>query len=317
MANNRDKLFDDPLSGLMASDSLTNNHSTAYSISKSPMKETSKSPLEGDPLSVSADTSFSNNPTKVQVSLPASGESLQSVDFDKVKLKATKKVGASALSNTSSGLISTTGSSIVESTDRFGLGVDLFGTMAASTSKKESVFDDIMSSTSKNSSTARDGLFSSLSSDEVPVNIQPTAVNPNASKFRVTYEKEDSKIEDLSVGKLVEAEELDFGLFGKASGTLRSGFEGRDQAEKSTAGIVSAKREDFEVNLTADYLNELESVASSSKDLSLRPQLLATSYEFQAHSTANEPIVDLADLNLDDYIAQQSLGSSQGGGLFD
>lgn len=311
--SSRDKLFDDPLLDPSPS-------STPTPLSRAALTTpTSKTHLVDDPLLGLLGTqnikSTSADESKYVTSMPALGEeTLSTIDMDKVKLKVAKekKTDFVTVTNPSSNDHQQQ-KSVPDS--RLGLGVDLFGNMSSTRGAKESVFEDVLTARSPSEDSL--GLFSTATAAGKPIEdtIRPIAVNPNASKFRVAYETDDSKIEDLKVGKLVETEELDFGLFGKASGALRSGHEGRDQLQKSSAGIMSAKREEFDMNLSTDYLNELDS-ATSGKDLSVRPQMPASTFELKPPTTTAEPAIDLSSLNLDDYIAQQTSGKT-GGGLFD
>ena len=308
----REKLFDDPLLGPGAP-------KTPSPAPKSTPVTPSTQKVEDDPLLGLLTAPTSKPSTHVAtnsaaISSPRTEEILQTIDVDKVKLKVAKEkktdTKASAVVPDESPSADTAAKD-----SRLGLGVDLFGNMSSAKTVKVSVFDDVLSATQR-STDGVSGLFSASSANPAEEVVRPTVINPNASKFRVAYEADDAQIEDLKVGKLVEKEELDFGLFGKASGALRSGHEGRDILEKSSAGIMSTNKEEFDVNLSAEYLNELDS-ATSGKDLSVRPQMPVSSFEFKTAAPAAQPSsIDLSSLNLDDYIAQQTAGKSSGG-LFD
>jgi hypothetical protein len=310
--SSRDKLFDDPLLGL--SPSLPPMPVSRAALTSPTSKELQvDDPLLGL-LSTQSIKSTSAEKSKSIASPSAQAEeTLSTIDMDKVKLKVAKEKKLNVVTTSNPTGSDQQQKSVPDS--RLGLGVDLFGNMSSSRGTKESVFDDIL--TTRRSSEDSSGLFSTATATGKTVEdmMRSVAVNPNASKFRVAYETDDAKIEDLKVGKLVETEELDFGLFGKASGALRSGHEGRDQLQKSSIGIMSTKSEEFDMNLSADYLNELDS-ATSGKDLSVRPQMPASTFELKSPPTTAEPAIDLSSLNLDDYIAQQT-SDKTGGGLFD
>lgn len=262
-----------------------------------------------DPLGlVSGATAKTSSPKNASLSAITSNpaqvtETLSTVDFSKVKLKEAKVKTVEAPK----------AEEPVENKDRFGLGVDLFGNLGSGQKK---AVESIFTSLTTEDTSGNKGLFSD-STDTTHLNPPPLSINPHATKFRVAYEKDDMNIKDLKISGILEQEELDFGLFGKASGSLRSGFEGREKLEKGSASLTTAPREEFDLNLSDDYLKSLDAAATSTKDLSVRPEHVATpSYEYRQPAAIVEPTIDLSNMDLNAYIAQQSSPQKQGG-LFD
>lgn len=244
------------------------------------------------------------------------GETLSAVDFSRVKLKEAKtKVDQQATTTTNGD------GEPVENKDRFGLGVDLFGEKLKPKQKAGSVFDDIVTEADTNN------VFVNAQEDAKDADndlLKGVKVNVNNSKqeVRVTHEREDDKLSDLKITGLLEEEELDFDMFGKASGKLRSGHEGRSELNKGTASITSVKASDFEVGskISDEYLASLDA-ATTGKDLSKRQVNAAitnSGYQQSSISAAASDAaaaLDLGSLDLNSYISQQT--DAPKGGLFD
>ena len=281
-----------------------------------------------DPLSAMLGSSSSTTTADVWKKAEAAigggaSEALSSVDMSKVKLKETKKtdISASAPIVEKVGVDTSTGDRI----DRFGLGVDLFGGLSKPATKRGDIFDEIKTEidSSDNVFLKARGAAAEASNDEFSsdMNAKVDPINSN-QKMRVAYEEEDDKLNDLKVTSLLEEEELDFEMFGKAKGKLRKGHDERDKLRKGTAGISAVKAEDFDSGkLTDEYLASM-SQAASGKDLSERHVASAvTDTGYKPPTTPSKAsadaaaALDLNSLDLESYISQQSEASK--GGLFD
>lgn len=257
-------------------------------------------------------------------------ETLSAVDFSKVKLKETKKKQETpvVVENTSKD------PSSIDNRDRFGLGVDLFGNLNKSRVKKGDLFDEMETEVDNNNNSSNN-VFLKAQQDIADAEkndllhgmkkSKKDILNPNSKEeMRVAYEKEDDKLNDLKVTSLLQEEDLDFDMFGKATGKLRKGHEERAELKKGTAGISTVKTGDFDITngkLTDEYLASMNQ-ATSGKDLSTRQvasSISDTGYKQPTTttkaSTDAAAALDLNSLDLNSYISQQSESSK--GGLFD
>lgn len=263
----------------------------------------SKSKVYDDPLMSSGVASDNNLLFNFNINNTSkdSNETLSTVDFDKVKFKTAKP----SVKNDEK--IKTENEDISHSEDRFGLGVDLFSNLTQN-DNRSSIFNDLMN---KNSS--EDDIFS----PKEPVKsdpLIPSKVNLDAGKFRVAYEKDDSNLVDLKVTQILETEELDFDMFGKAKGTLRSGFEARDNLQKSNIGLNTTSKDEFELNLTPSYLNEMDKLTLTEEKPQETKAQIITQNDF-SNEKIHDVSIDLNNLDFNNYIAQESSVSK--GGLFD
>ena len=249
-------------------------------------------------------------------------ETLSAVDFSKVKLKEAKKKEVAPVVDE----VINVDPSNVDNKDRFGLGVDLFGNLNKSVTKKGDLFDEIETGVDSNNVfvKAREDAAEAAKNDLFQGMKPKTGINNTKEEMRVVYEEEDDKLSDLKVAALLEEETLDFDMFGKATGKLRKGHEERAELKKGTAGISSVKTEDFDIansKLTDDYLASMK-MATTGKDLSTRQ--VASSISDTGYKQPTNPTkasadaaaaLDLNSLDLNSYISQQS--EAPKGGLFD
>lgn len=234
--------------------------------------------------------------------------SLKQLDFDKVKLKTAKKeIAPASVSEEKVEIISP------EKDNRLGLGVDLFqGTnvaMKSSTPISDDVLNPSIISISEDS-----GLFSPAGSKKTSVidsNKEsprvPLAVKAGAGLRERSQEGDDSTYDDLKVSKLMEREEnLDYDLFGKSRAA-----QIRSSPPKTSEPILRATNEDLDVGLSAAMLNDLETATEDKKE---KATVNIFSFDSDIPSTSESVAIDLNNLDLDAYIAQQ--GNSSSGGLF-
>jgi hypothetical protein len=177
---------------------------------------------------------------------------------------------------------------------------DLFGSNTISNTSAESGI--FVSNTQPQANQKFDLLDVSLSNDEKINGGNVSITSGSGIRLKAT---DIDKVDDLTVGRLMEREELDFALFGKskiqAFGT-----------QVKAAPLSSIKKEIFDIE-EVDDLNELEKATDS---LPSNVTKSIYSFDFNAmDSTFNSTSeVDIANLDLNAYIAQQE--SDNGGGLF-
>jgi hypothetical protein len=118
--------------------------------------------------------------------------------------------------------------------------------------------------------------------------------------------KNDDIITDLNVGRLLQREKLDYDTFGKSN--VRQYVQGSTKPQPENVNTTSQIIEDFDLN-SIDNLNV---------DIKTRSTNKVNNKAKQEDTTANntiDPVIDINNLDLNNYIASQN--KNENAGLFD
>lgn len=263
-----------------------------------------KQKVYDDPLSLFSDssTASASNTTYATVSPVDSGD-IASINIDKITFKTktkkssqpNKETDAKSSINLPSTTAAASGSAAFTQ-----LPID-FGGLKSDVNDAIPVNDFLTTSgglftneSAKGGGKNEDDLFNIMSSVS-PSN--KTQVLP--SSVRVVANENDDNFADLSVGRILEREELDFDMFGKSD--IRQSANGAPQPPKSsTAG--NGRREDLSV-VSGDVLSDFDSIFSP-------PAVTSKPKKQAAKSAVDESappsmLVDSDALDIDSYINSQ------------
>lgn len=155
------------------------------------------------------------------------------------------------------------------------------------------------------------------SSNSTSAAVDTTHKRREYSNLHVTDSNDDT-VTDLTVGKMLQREEHDYGLYGQSN--VKQGGHTMRSADASATADANIKKQLQELDMLEQLMNSNESstvVQTTEKKGTISDGNNSTSSGLALFDTASEEptAIDYNNLNLDDYINSQQEEDS--GGLFD
>lgn len=257
-----------------------------------------------DPLSA-----FANEPVKTAENVQKThfgedGAGLRSIDPSKLKIKPTEqsKPAAIALPVEKVDLVA---QKTVGAAKGLGFGVDLWGDVPASSTKKADLLATVSAAEPLDSGVFHGGMPSSSSVPAKKINVNQDATG--RVRVGVAVASDETQFNDLTMAtRLLEREEdLDYETFGKTNYAQQIRQKVISMVESSSA------RGDLEVE-SADVFRKMDEELLRADSHESRPKVSSATAAVEAPQAIN---VDLSSLDINSYIASQE--ASSGGGLFD